>query len=175
MNKATRIALVLLAAAAAFACPAAADSRDPRPELVMHLLEYLRWPAESAPRNRISLCVDAGPAQFKQFGTLARTLKLTRPVDVRPLPAADEEFAQCRIVYTGSASGADILELAYRRGRHAIVLIGGDERAINFGADIALPIRNQTTALDINLGALKKRGIGISSRLLRLANIVYEE
>lgn len=175
MTIGARIAMALLAAAVAAPLPAA-DTRDPRPELVVHLLEYLRWPADSQNKARtITLCVDAGPGQFKRFDELGRALKLSVPVEIRPLPDHDQDLAPCRIVYTDAANSADILALAYRRGQAAIVLIGSDERAIDFGADIAIPIKNRTTSLNINLAALQRRGIGVSSRLLRLANIVYRE
>lgn len=176
MHTVNRKLLVVLLVAAAFLgyVKALRASDFQRPELVLQMLEFVKWtrgPHANAERYRV--CVNTTDKEFKEFVSVAASLKSGRPVDVYALNRRQPDPASCHIVYLEAASPAAVLEAAAAIGDAPAILIVTDEGALRFGATIAIYLDAYRPALSIDVGVLEQRGVHVSSRLLRLAKVVY--
>ncbi|HYE88541.1 MAG TPA: YfiR family protein [Vicinamibacterales bacterium] len=172
--------LVVLAAVlgrpALFAQPAPAPfEASVKAVFLFNFSKYVTWPAQAIGERspaEIRVCVTANDAFFN----LLRTAVQGEQVDERPLiPVALDgldEARTCQILYVGDAQSLDGRAwLNAVRGRQVLTVGDGtlnDETVISFVRD------GNRIRFDINRAAAARRGLNVSSKLLRLARQVRD-
>jgi hypothetical protein len=177
------IALVVLAppgstvsaqTAAANRPPAAAEN-DVKAVFLFNFAKYVTWPAldigERSP-TEMRVCVTAIDPLFP----LLKSAIQGETLDGKPLTPVVldglDEARNCQILYVGDTQTMDAKAwLAAVRGRQ--VLTVGD-RALNDDTVIAFVRDENRIRFDINRAAAERRGLNISSKLLRLARQVKD-
>ena len=160
--------------AAARQAPAAAEN-DVKAVFLFNFAKYVTWPAvdigERSPVE-VRVCVTA----TDPFFALLKSAIQGETLDGKPLTpvALDglDEARNCQILYVGDTQTPDAKAwLAAVRGRQ--VLTVGD-RALNDDTVIAFVRDENRIRFDINRAAAERRGLNISSKLLRLARQVKD-
>ena len=160
--------------AAARQAPAAAEN-DVKAVFLFNFAKYVTWPAvdigERSPVE-VRVCVTATDTFF----ALLKSAIQGETLDGKPLTpvALDglDEARDCQILYVGDTQTPDAKAwLAVVRGRQ--VLTVGD-RTLNDDTVIAFVRDENRIRFDINRAAAERRGLNISSKLLRLARQVKD-
>ncbi len=111
------------------------------------------------------------------FGPYLRKLVKTRKIKNRRVilrhMKEQDSLEKCHLLFiakTEKKNLADILSLAENK---PILIVGDGEKLAQKGTHISLYRKKQRIRFNINLGGARKSGLIISSKLLRLATIVY--
>jgi hypothetical protein len=173
---ATVIVVCLLGAAAARAqSPAVSIEENVKAVFLYNFAKYVTWPAvtlgERSPAE-VRICVTANDGFFR----LLRGAVQGETIDGKPLvPVALDgldEARTCQILYVRDTQTADAKAwLGAVRGAQVLTVGDGaltDETVITF-------VRDQNRLrFDVNRAAGSRRGLNVSSKLLRLARQVRE-
>jgi hypothetical protein len=150
----------------------ALDANPLKAAVVFNLLGFVQWPGESElpPMTPLPLCAERGSPLWPHLLALNdRVVRQFRLV-VRELPGADNGPA-CDVVLVEREGG--VRGMPVRAGL-PVLLIGDTDGAAEPGVLIALHMRGDRVAFDIDLAAARRSGLQISSKLLRLARSVRE-
>lgn len=173
---------------AAFLCIAAPPRASAAGELsqdaikagfLYNFAQYATWPGADGHDRPVTLCVERGKLDEKVFagwnagkmqGRRLRVVTLARP-ETRPESGA--ALAGCDLLFIGRLDSIDgmvsLVELA--RGRHILLMSDADGFAAS-GGHIELYLDGSQFRFRINLDELKRTGIELSSKVLRLAEII---
>ena len=168
VRMALTLAAGLLASAPAVAEPV--PEGDLKAAFVFNFAVFTVWPAEAlAGGAPISLCASAASALYPSLHTLNDKLVNGHRIAVR---AATAPLRGCHVLVLDRADRERWSQLK-RELAGAPVLTVSDDRIIGAsGAVIALSNENERIGFDIDLGAARSAGLGLSSKLLRLARTV---
>lgn len=161
-------ALALLAAAVAW--PAATSPEDElKSAAVLSFLRYSDWPASS--HGAITVGV-FGRTAFTE--ALSRTLdgKLinSRPVHLVPVDLTSD-LRGFHLVYIASSKAADVRQILTGAIAAHTLAIGETDRLLDYGGAIYLFLIDGHIGFEVNLEALDRSGVTISSNMLRLGQI----
>lgn len=161
------VALVLLFTATARAVPP--SSAELKAAFLVAFGDFVQWPetAQRTPRPLVIAVVSA-PEIAEQLDRLSALEPAERRIEVLRLAHVSPQV-RCHVLYVpaGSEDGVPWDELV----RRAILIVGESAEAEASGGVIRfLPERNRVR-LRINLPAATERGLNISSRLLRVAEV----
>lgn len=155
--------------------PPVAGEYDVKAAFLYNFAEFVIWPGEGEEvGGNLTLCV-VGPDPFGP--ALERVLEgkavRGRPIVMRRLGFVDEVGA-CDLVFVSESLARDPHELlAAARGRGILTIADSGDFARRGGA-INLVDRGNRVAFEINPAAVKREGLQVSSKLLRLATLVGE-
>ena len=152
----------------------ALDASPLKAAVVFNLLGFVQWPGESElPANTpLHLCADRGGPIWPHLMALNERVVRQFRLVVRDLPGV-EIGPVCDVWLVEREGGARRLPM--RSGAPSPVLLIGDiGGADEPGVVIALHMRGERVAFDIDLAAARRSGLQISSKLLRLARSVRE-
>lgn len=174
---ATSMVVVCLQHAAASAQPAPPQIESSvKAVFLYNFSKYVTWPASGAIGERspaeIRVCVTADDGFFAAL----KSAMQDEDVDGRPLVPVSldglDAARGCQILYVGDTRSADARAwLAAVRGRQVLTVGDGhdtDDTVITFVRDA------NRLRFDINRAAASRRGLHISSKLLRLARTVRD-
>lgn len=152
----------------------ALDAHPLKAAVVFNLLGFVQWPGESdlPPMTPLRLCAERGGPLWPHLLALNdRVVRQFRLV-LRELPGADNG-PPCDVLLVEREGGAR--RLPARTGPPSPVLLIGDaEGGAEPGVVIALQMRGDRVAFDIDLAAARRSSLQVSSKLLRLARSVRE-
>lgn len=174
-RRAPLCALLLLA----FATPMpAADSAEysVKVEFIERIAQFVDWPEEAfgGPEEPFVIAI-AGEDPFgRHLEDLARTRAIKgRPVLLRHIQPGSPPGV-CHLLFIAGGDYGRLVEiLASVKGR-AVLTVGDGEKFARNGAHVGLYRKGGRLRFEINLGASRKSGLVVSSKLLRLAAAVYE-
>lgn len=176
---------VLLALVAWFAvCSAmpalAAGNRAPEAEakaaIVFNVLLFATWPrGRERPGQTLTLCIveDAGvenALREKVEGQSIGKMKLAVESD----PPQPEDLRRCDAIFIGGNDPSGLFRTAAAVRGLPILVLGEGPMALESGAMIALTLSGGRYVIDINLAALRRENLSVSSKLLRLARKVFD-
>ena len=159
---------------AAAASPGANEA-NVKAVFLFNFAKYVTWPSlamgERSPGD-VRLCVTAKDSFF----ALLQAAVQGEDVDGKPLvPVALDGLdgaRTCQILYVGNADSPDGKAwLSAVRGLQVLTVADG---ALNDDTVIAFVRENNRIRFDINRAAGSRRGLNVSSKLLRLARLVRE-
>lgn len=168
------VAACLYAASTAAQTPSAAEN-NVKAVFLFNFAKYVTWPAmeigERSPAE-VHVCVTSE----SPFFTLLKTAIQGETLDGRPLqPVALDGLdaaKNCQILYVGDTRSADAKAwLSAVRGRQVLTVGDG---ALNDDTVIAFVRDENRIRFDINRVAASRRGLNVSSKLLRLARQVKD-
>lgn len=140
---------------------------------VFNFCQFITWPADAfdAPSSPIVIGVYGNDAFGGVLEAMVRgEIVRGRPIQVQRCRRAEESL-NCHMLFVSSTearSGA-LLRQIQNRG---IVSVGENDDFISSGGMIALAAVQNRVRLRINLPAVRAGGVSVSSKLLRLADIV---
>jgi len=111
-------------------------------------------------------------ANKEMTAIIARTMKDEtvhgRAVEIRPVDAADDAL-HCHLLFIGETEMARAPALLGAVRDKPVLTVGESEDFLAKGGAIGFVLAEKHVAFDINVGNAKRGGLGMSSRLLRVA------
>lgn len=143
--------------------------------MVVNMVKYVEWPAESFPRSGapLQLCsMGRGPftqalAQYQGKSVLGHPLSLRGA-------APGDDLSECQVLVVSGIEKryvAGVLEQARRRG---LLTVSDIQDFARFGGIIGLVETEGRVRFEINLKAAQHARLRISSQLLKLARVIRE-
>lgn len=141
--------------------------------VVFNLLAFVKWPdAPDHAGKRLLLCVLGDDATDQHLLQLDGKPVQDRRLAVERLTSSHEAQIRCDAVFIGSANAPVLYRIAATTANSPVLLVGEGPLALENGAMIALSLSSDRYVFEINQSAVRKAGLTISSKLLRLARRV---
>lgn len=175
----------LLAAALCFASLTAvpaptAPSRAPEAEvkaaILFNMLLFAHWPRSgNNPDGRLSLCIlEDNPTENalrKGFeGEMIEGMKLA----IKTGGEAKDDLRACDAVFVGGNNPSALYRAAVAVRNRPVLVMGEGPMALENNAMVGLSLSGDRYLFDINLAAIRREGLEVSSKLVRLARKVVE-
>ena len=138
-----------------------------------NFVKYVSWPKTERAASEVRICVAADDAIFTQLQAAVQgeTIdgRALQPVSLGGL----DEAAACHILYVGDSHSLDARAwLTAVKGRQVLTVADG---ALNDDTVIAFVRDDNRIRFDISRASANRRGITVSSKLLRLARQVKDQ
>ena len=147
------------------------DERAIRVAYVFNLTKYVEWPRAG---NRLVVCfVGDGPMGEALEKMLAGKTSDSRLIQV-VLSPKDEDLDQCAVIYVGDSSPQKIRATLDHLRNKSVLTVGNTESFPKSGGMIGLVRVGQQVQMIVNLDAVERARLKISSRVLNLATIVHD-
>ncbi|HYR85877.1 MAG TPA: YfiR family protein [Terriglobia bacterium] len=170
-------AAAVLCSCAVFVAPSASQSPtveyQVKAAFLYNFAQFVEWPSQafSSPSDPFTFCLVGDPFE----GALEKTLQ-GETLGGRPLAArrigAPEDVRGCQLVYVGLSEVRRSAEIINAAANAPILMVGETEEFINAGGMIRFTQSGQRIRFEINPDAAERASLKVSSRLLRLADIV---
>ncbi len=142
--------------------------------IVLNLARFTDWPVNTFAKadKSVRLCVLGDNITQDAFSQIDGKQVGSRRLSVIHLPRI-KNTEQCHLLYASAIDrGTAIQLLAELNGRPIFTVSGDDSHFLEDGGMVLLKLENGKMNIEINLNAVNKVGLKISSRLLQLAKIV---
>lgn len=173
-----RLSLLLLGLWLAGALATAARAAAPEPEVkaavIFNLLAFVQWPGEGQAADRqLRFCIiDGGALEAALLRFQGQSVR-GGELAVQRTPHG-EDLRPCHAVLVGVGNPAALARAAAAARGQALLVIGEGGAAIEQGAMVGVAVVGGRVAFDVDLGALRRAQLVISSKVLRLARSVVE-
>jgi hypothetical protein len=157
----------------AFAAQSPDAAHNVKAAMLFNFAKFVDWPPRAFPQTAdpLTICL-ANPAFGAAVDKVIQGESLNgRRLAVR-LTGSGESFRGCHIVYLDEAHVRQYSELA-AIGKEPILTVGETEEFINKGGMIRFIERGHRVQFQVNTTAVELASLKVSSRLLRLAEIVH--
>lgn len=138
------------------------------------VVHFTRWPTGTFPEPESPLII--GIFGEDPFGSLLDELVKGEVASGHPVKVVrcftPEAAAACHVVYVVDASQMSADRLLRVLGNKSILTVSDDEGFVDHGGIVCLTVRNNRIRILANLEAARRADITLSSKLLRLAEIV---
>lgn len=138
------------------------------------IVHFTRWPVGTFTEADSPLVI--GIYGQDPFGNLIDELVRDEIASGHPVKVArcftPEAAAACHVVYVAEAGLRSSDRLVHYLADRNILTVSGDEAFVEHGGIISLSVRNNRIRILVNLEAAKRANVTLSSKLLRLAEIV---
>lgn len=153
----------------------AVDATRVKAAFLYNFAKFVQWPeqalAEGAP---LELCVIGDATTHERIrSTVEGKQARGHPVRARSVPGA-EATGGCHMVYATAASGVSPAALAAAVAGRSVLTIGETEGFTQRGGVIRLLEEGGKLRFAVNPSVAERAGLGISSRLLKLARVVRD-
>jgi hypothetical protein len=166
-----RLAGAALALALATATASASDRQDPydvQAAMLVNLVKFVTWPGGGRPGGDLRICAVAAPRFAAALANLVRRGVPLEVVEVRS-PAA---VTRCQVAFLGRAVDDDLDDAAERLAAAGVLTVAGSSGAARHGVHVNFVLEGDRVRFEVNLGAVRRGGFEISSKVLRLARVV---
>jgi len=153
--------------------PSSAPEYEVKAAFIFNFAKFVEWPQGSFPDDHtpIGLCVTNGnPFAGALESIRGKTVK-GREIVIRQCKEI-EDMASCHILYVGSSEKRRLAQLLPLIKDRRILTVGDEKGFAQMGGIINFIIVDNKVSFEINVDAAKRAGLEISSKLLRLAEIV---
>lgn len=170
----------ILAALLVLSLPVAARSAgfaeyQVKAEFLARIAEFVEWPEGTfASPDAPFLITVAGDDPFGPYlEKLARSKKIQgHPVALRRWDGTTN-IAPCHVLFIAGSEGERLEEILGAVGELPVLIMGDNESFARRGVHVVLYRAGAYIRFNVNLRALRRNGLRISSQLLRLAGVVY--
>jgi len=136
---------------------------------VLSFLRYAEWPSGAA--GPISIGVIGRPAFARVLnGALAGKSIGNRPVHVSELQAIPDAGA-CQVLYVASERAAEMRRILAAAPVQHMLTIGEADHFLDYGGAVNLLTVDGRMSFEVNLAAVERSGMSISSKLLRFGQV----
>lgn len=165
------LVMVVAMMASAMSCAATAEQAEAqlKAAFIYRFVQYTQWPPP--PLQEFSYCV-AGR------GSLPEALRAVsrKPLDVPSvqfhLLSTPEQARRCQLLVLTFDERAELQRWLQALAEAPVLVVGEGAEAFRAGASIALAVEPNGLSFRVNLGEARKRGLTLSSQLLKLAREV---
>jgi hypothetical protein len=156
------------------AAPARSLEHEIKAAFLFNFAQFIEWPTNAFPQPQSPLVIGIlGP---DPFGTALDEIVHGEAVKGHPLVIHRyrqvEDVNACHILFINETDAAQLGRLFARLNGRNILTVGDAESFTQRGGMIRFFTEQNKIRLEINMTAVQKAGLTISSRLLRLARIV---
>lgn len=131
---------------------------------------FTEW-EEASMRDPFQLCIfGEDPFRDKIKRVTSRTIH-DRSVKARTVKTL-EGLAGCQMVFIAPSANKRISQVVAHLERQPVLMVADQKGALNHGVMVNMMTRRGKVQFDINLKAVKKSGLSMSAKLLRLARKV---
>jgi hypothetical protein len=145
------------------------DERAVRAAFVFNLTKYVSWPVS---RDRLVI----GVIGSENIGTVIKQVLDGKVSDGRRITvlfhAPDSDLGECDVLYVAGASPAALHSILDRAAGRAVLTVGDSDEFVRAGGMVGLVRSGDQIEIEVNLPALRRRNLDMSSRLLKLAVLV---
>lgn len=136
-----------------------------------HFSNFLQWPENGLPEKTFTLCMPHGHPITEHLGKLEGRRAQGRQLEIREI-AGPDSVQGCQILYVGATRlPVDWVDAHYRSVQPIVTVGDGPEFARCCGM-IGFFLEGARLRFAISAARVKEMRVGISSKLLRLAEIV---
>lgn len=139
--------------------------------LALNLARFSEWPPEAFKNNNgsIDLCLAGDLPESGAFGMIDKKPVGDKTLLVRTV-SDGKQLEHCHLLYISQEKSkfAGLIEESYKQH---ILTIGETEDFLASGGVVYLEVVDAKITLHVNVGAMEKTGVRISSRVLKLASI----
>jgi hypothetical protein len=162
--------LLYCAAPAALAQTTSAPENAVQAALLYNFAAYTDWPPP--PAETIEFCVIGSQPVFEALNNLKDKKIKGKAVGVKAITAITQA-ASCHVLFVGQAEHKKIQALSQLMPAHPLLLVA-EENGFDL-QDVVIALRKQDGrySFKINQTAAQARALSLSSRLLKLATLVY--
>jgi hypothetical protein len=142
---------------------------------LLNFTRYVEWPMRSLPADAtLQLCI-LGEDPFGEVldQAIQGQRSQGRPVAVRRVSSDERAFA-CHLVFVTDESWNRRRTLIANLTSRGILTVGNSDQFGRVGGIIGFVISNETVRFVINLKAMERSGLKISSRMLSLAMQLHQ-
>ncbi len=174
-SRALRLIAGIVLLATAFAHGRAqtdADEYDIRAAMLFNITRFVEWPASkvNAQHPQIVVCIAGSDPIGPSFDHFLESQNNGKPIKVRHLNSIDSSDF-CHVLYVSLHEQKNLKKLAPELAKNSVLVISERQNANSPDQTIGLPTIDEHVHIEVNLGAAKRAGITISSKLLRLATV----
>jgi hypothetical protein len=138
------------------------------------VVHFTRWPAGTFARADDPIVI--GIYGEDPFGPLLDELVKGEAASGHPLKVVRcftiEAAAACHLVYVPDSEGRGASRLLHELGGRSVLTVGDSDDFCERGGIIALTVRSNRIRILVNLEVARRANVTLSSKLLRLAEIV---
>lgn len=141
--------------------------------LTLNLARFTDWPEQAmmAEQGTINLCVMGDNIVQQSFETVDRSLVNSKHLQVVNLSRL-RNLEQCQILYISALERNKLAQLLLELEDMPMLTVGENVDFVKSGGMVGFENIDGRIQLNINLNAVKRAGLVISSRILKLARIV---
>ncbi len=139
--------------------------------MLYNFTRFVRWPATMATGNELVLCVLGENPFGDALQDLAGRPTGDRTLAVRHL-AGDDGTDGCGVLFIAASEQANVGNLLRQLGHRPVLTVSELEGFIEEGGIIRFILEDNKVRFRINMTAAEQAGLGISSKLLKLARDV---
>jgi hypothetical protein len=160
----------LIALAFAWVAPAQAQRQEPelKAQVLFQVMLFVQWPGREDETAFQFCALDDTPLAQAMRGFEGRRIN-ERVFTWRRVSA--DQLAACHVAYVGHAGQASLQQQAGLRG---LLWVGDELGLLDRGAMLNLQVDSGKVVFDIGLDELRRSGLDISAKVLRLARYVKE-
>jgi hypothetical protein len=160
----------MLSFALAWVTPAQAQRQEPelKAQVLFQLLLFVQWPGRAGEAAFQFCALDDTPLAQAMRGFEGRRIN-DRVFTWRRV--AGDQLAACHVAYVGHAGQPSLHQQV---GQHGLLWVGDELGLLDHGAMLNLQVDRGKVVFDIGLEALRRGGLDISAKVLRLARYVKE-
>lgn len=155
--------------------PASAQAGTPSLEYrvkaayLLNFTRYVDWPPPPPQAASLDICVlGQDPFGVVLDQAIEGRRSHGRPLFLRRLQT-EEEARSCHLVFLTDEAWTRRRELVTNLTSRGILTVGNSDQFVRSGGVIAFVISNETVRFVVNLNAMERSGLRISSRMLSLA------
>jgi YfiR/HmsC-like len=142
--------------------------------ILVSLPKYVDWPSNAFANANAPIVI--GVLGDSKFGAeLAKTVEgqnvVGRPVIVRQFQTP-EDSDKCHILFIGSSEKTHLVDILGRIKEKPVLTVGETDQFLDQGGVINFVKKEGKVRLEINMDAARLANLQISSRLLRVADVV---
>lgn len=134
---------------------------------------FVDWPGDARKEGAFILCIAGGGLSGAAFDVLEGKPVRSQKLAVKRVDGM-QRLDECHMLYIAPTEEMRLNQILELAGSRSILTVADAEGWSERGVMINLVTRRKRLAFDVNLNALRRAGLVMSSRLLRLANSVIE-
>jgi hypothetical protein len=160
--------LALILAWVAVPVQAQRQESELKAQVLFQVMLFVQWPGRTGETSFQFCTLDDTPLAQAMRGFEGRRIN-DRVFTWRRVSA--EQLAACHVAYVGHAGQATLQQ---QGGAHGVLWVGDELGLLDRGAMLNLQVEAGKVVFDIGLETLRRSGLDISAKVLRLARYVKE-
>lgn len=145
------------------------DEAQLKAAFIYRFAQFTQWPGPAA--AEFSYCVVGSPVLREAMASLAQKPHLVSVVRVRSV-SEPAQAQGCQVLVLGLSERSELLRWQLALGAEPVLVVGDSAEAFRAGVSIALMVEPNGLAFRINHSEAKRRGLNLSSQMLKLAREV---
>ena len=144
--------------------------------ILVNMLLFIDWPSQAAqPKDRRVLCyLDSSPVAAALLQLDGRSVS-NRPLSVQQVSIADAaRLSSCHAVYLAPGNAVGMSDIVPSLRAAGVLIVGDSPDYLQRGVMLNLDVESGRVVFDIDLKSARQAGVGVSSKMLRLARRVVE-